>query len=643
MFQFFRRRDTAVRVFLGGLLVLICVMLVVTLIPGLTGSSPSGESVLAKVDGESITSVELARQLQQWARSQRLPPSLIPVYAPQVLAQMVRERLTLQEAQRLGLSVSGQELANELRGNQQIFPGGQYVGEDQYRALVESRFGLSVPQFEEKMKEALLLHKLRRLVTAGASVSDQDIASEFHRRNDKMRVAFAALKATDLKSGISVSDAEIADFLNKNRSRYQIPERRQFKLVFINTAKLKETVPVTEQDLQRYYNDNKDRFRVEDRVKVSHTLFKTAGKAAEEIEATRKKAEEVLKRARAGEDFAKLAKENSDDAQTTAKGGDLGWIVRGQTVSEFEQAAFSLPVGTISDLIKTVYGFHILKIEAREKARLRTLQEVAAEITPQARAEKASRLTDELANKAETAMKRNPDSIPAVAAALNLPVLETGLIKRGDPLPEAGAEPAADDNLFTPNLKPGRMTSLLAVANGLLIASPVQISDAHPAELSEVRDRVENDLRNEKAAATAATRIRELAELARKGGDLKKAAGAVKISVKESESFSRDGNIKDLGAASSLGERAFSMNPGEIGGPVDVTDGQAVFQVLDKQPAAEEELTKSRDGLRKELIEQKQNLLYQVFGEALKERASRQGRLRIDQAALDRLTNSYER
>jgi parvulin-like peptidyl-prolyl isomerase len=134
-----------------------------------------------------------------------------------------------------------------------------------------------------------------------------------------------------------------------------------------------------------------------------------------------------------------------------------------------------------------------------------------------------------------------------------------------------------------------------------------------------------------------------LADLARKGGDLKKAAAAVKISVKESEAFNRDANIKDLGAASSLGDGAFSMNPGEIGGPADVTDGQAVFRVLDKQPASEEDLTKSRDGLRKELTEQKQNLLYQVFAEALKERATRQGRLRIDQAALDRLISSYER
>jgi peptidyl-prolyl cis-trans isomerase D len=643
MFQFFRRKDTAVRVFLGGLLVLICVMLVVTLIPGLTGSSPSGESVLARVEDESITSVELARRLQLLTRNQRVPPNLLPLYAPQVLEQIVGDRLTLKEARRLGLSVSGQEVAYELRQNPQIFPGGQYVGEEQYRSLVESRFGMSVPQFEERVEEALLLDKLRHVVTAGASVSDQDVAREFHRRNDKMRVEFAVLKAADLKSGISVSAAEITDFLNKNRSRYQIPERRQFKLVFINTAKLKETVPVAEQDLQRYYNDNKDRFRVEDRVKVSHILFKTTGKTGEEIDAIRKKAEEVLKRARAGEDFAKLAKENSDDAQTTAKGGDLGWLVRGQTVPEFEQAAFSLSVGTISEVIKTVYGFHILKVEAREKAHLRALQEVAPEITPQVRAEKASRLTDELAQKAETVMKKNPDNIQAVAAALNLPILESGLVKRGDPLPEAGAEPGADDNLFAPNLKPGQMTSLVTVAKGMLIASLVQVSAAHPAELSEVRDQVENDLRNEKAAATVAARISELADLARKGGDLKKAAAAMKISAKESEPFNRDGNIKDLGAAASLGDNAFSMKAGEIGGPVNVTDGQTVFQVLDKQPASEEDLAKARDGLRRELSEQKQSLLYQVFTEALKERATKQGRLRIDQAALDRLISSYER
>jgi peptidyl-prolyl cis-trans isomerase D len=406
---------------------------------------------------------------------------------------------------------------------------------------------------------------------------------------------------------------------------------------------LKESVTVSDQELQRFYNDNKDRFRVEDRVKASHILFKTTGKTPEEIEAVRKKAEDVLKRVRASEDFAKLAKEYSDDAQTTAKGGDLGWIVRGQTVPEFEKAAFSLPIGSISDLIKTVYGFHILKIEGRERARLRSLQEVAAEITPQVKAEKATRSAEDLANRAESSVKKSPNNLPAVAAQLSAPVLETDLMKRGDPLPQVGPAPAADENLFAANLKPGQLTPVITVPNGFTIAALVQVSPAHAAELAEVRAQVENDLKNEKAAEIAASRMKELAELARKDGDLKKAATALKMPVKESEPFASDGSIKDLGSASALGNNPLAMKTGDLGGPATINDGAVVFQVTEKLPASTEELAKSREAIRKDLADQKRNASFEVFADSLKTRMEQQGKLKIDRAALDRLTSSYER
>lgn len=213
MFQFFRRKDTAVRVFLGGLLVLVCVMMVVTLIPGLTGSGPSNEMVVAKVGGESITSAELARQIGLLTRNNRLPSSMIPVYAPQILNQLVTEKVMLLEAGRMGLSVSTQELAGELRRNAQFFPGGQYIGEDQYRSFVESRFGMSVPEFEDRMRESMLMEKLRRMVTAGAAVTDQDVAREFHRRNDKIRIEFAVLKTADVKNTLQLFRGRTRRFL----------------------------------------------------------------------------------------------------------------------------------------------------------------------------------------------------------------------------------------------------------------------------------------------------------------------------------------------------------------------------------------------------------------------------------------------
>lgn len=643
MFQFFRRKDKLVRVFLGGLLVMVCVMLVVTLIPGLTGTgSTPDELVLAKVGGEEITSTAVSRQLQLMSRGSRLPASLLPLYAPQIVNQMVMEKAVLLEARRLGLSVSEEELAGQLRSNPTFFQNGQFIGKEQYQNFVETRFGMSIPQFEAKFRESLVADKLRRLVTAGVSISDEEVKREFHRRNDKIKIEYALLKTGDVKASLQLTDAEIAGFFQKNKGRYTMPERRKFKLIFIDTARLKESVPVSDDDVRRYYNQNRDRFRVEDRAKVRHILFKTVGKSAEETEAVRKKAEEVLKRLRAAEDFAKLAKENSEDAATTPKGGDLGWIVRGQTVPEFEKAAFSQQPGAISDVVKTVYGFHILKVEERERAHQQSLDEVRIQIVPQVKQEKAQREAEELSHKAENALKKNPGNIQAVAGQLGLQVIDTDLLKRGDGLPQAGTSQAVEDALFAASLKANELTQPAPVAGGLVVAQLAQISPAHPAELNEVRAQVVTDLSNEKAGQVAVSRMKELAEQARGQGDLKKPAAAQKLTVATSEPITRDGSIKDLGAAGSLGEAAFSMNPGDIGGPVAATDGQVVFRVLERLPASEQEFAQARGSIQRQLLDSKRGAYFQLFAESLKERLEKDGTLKVNLAAIQRLSSSLQ-
>lgn len=645
MFQFFRRKDTAVRIFLGAILVMVCIMLVVTLIPGLTGSAPSDELVLATVRGEPITSSEVTRKISQLTRNRGVPPGMLAFYVPQILDQIVMDKVVLQEAERMGLTVSPEELATHLTLNPELFADGKFIGRERYQGLIESQFGMSVPQFEEYYRSFLLQEKLRRVVTAAITVKEEEVEREFHRRNDKLRIEYVLLKTSDLKGALQLSEAEVADYFKKNSARYEVPERRQFKLVFVETAKLKDTVPVSDKDLQRFYNENKDHFRVQDRARVSHILLKIMGKSPQETEAVRKKAQDLLERVRKGEDFAQLAKQNSDDAATTPKGGELGWIVRGQTVPQFEQAAFSLQPGSLSDVIQTQYGFHILKVHERQRAHLQTLEEVRDQILPQLRQELAQRAAEELARKAENALKKNPGNLQAVAAQFGLPVIETGLLKRGDPLPQAGSSPSLAEALFARDLTPNAMTPVVQAPTGMVIATLVQISPAHPAQLSEVREQLENELRTEKAGQLAISRMKELAEQARKAGDLKKVAAAQKLTLKTSEPFTRDGAIPDLGAASAantLGEATFSMNVGEIGGPAVAVDGQVIFRILERQKAPTEDLARNKLALRRELADRKRSLTYELFADQLKARLEREGKLKVDKAAMDRLTASYQ-
>ena len=629
MFQFFRRRDTWVRVFLAALLLLVCIMLVVTLIPGI-GSETFDEAVVATIGSEKVTGTDLLRQLQQVTRGNRMPPDLLPLYAPQILERLVTEKAIQQEARRLGLTVSTEELLGQARLNPQLFPDGKFVGRD----VVETQYGMSLELFQERLRDYLLELKLRRVVTAGVTVSDQEVAREFHRRNDKLRIEYALLKTADVRSTLRVTGAEVAEFFEKNLSRYQVPERRQFRLLHLQTARVKDTVSASEQELLRYYRQNRDRYRVEDRVQVSHILLKTVGKEPDEIEAVHKRAEQILDRLRKKEDFAKLARQYSDDAATTPKGGDLGWIVRGQTVPEFEEEAFSLEPGALSGVIKTQYGFHIVKVQERQRAHQQTFEQVRDQILPLITQEKAARAAEDRVQKTQRDLRENPGSFQAVAEQLGVPVLETDLLERGKPVPNIGVSPALEDALFSATLQPNEITPVVPVRDGFVVGSLVRINPAHPAELTEVRDQVEKDLRLEQAGQQVVSRMRDLAERARKLKNLKSAAASRKLAVKTSEAFTRQDSVPDVGAAADLWEAASSLSVGEIGGPVAVPDGQVVFGLLERQPAPAEELASSSDALRRELLEAKRNLAYQLFADHLKARLEAEGKLRVDEAAM---------
>ena len=639
MFQFFRRRDKWVRVFLALLLLLVCVMLVVTLIPGIDGGSASSdELIVATIGDEKITGTELRRRLQQVAGGNRLPPDLLPLYAPRILQQLVTEKAILQEARRLGLSASTQEFVDQARLDPQLFTDGKFIGREQYRSLVEARSGMTVPQYEQQVRDRLLMEKLYRVVTAAVAVSDQEVTREFHRRNDKVRIEYSVLKTEDVRSTLQVSEAEAAEFFQKNSSRYQVPERRQFRLLYLQTARVSGTVSVSEQELRRYYKQNLDRYRVQERVRASHILLKTVGKQPDEIDAVSQQAEQILGRLRKEEDFAELARQYSDDAASTPNGGDLGWIVRGQTVPEFEKAAFSLEPGTLSDVIKTQYGFHIVKVREHERAHQQTLEQVRNQILPLITQEKARHAAEDRVQKAQKDLRKNPGTFQAVAKQLRVPVLETDLLKRGEPLPNIGASPALEDALFSATLEENEVTSVVPVPDGFVVGFLARIDPAHPAELAEVRSQVENDVRLKLATQHVLSQMKDLAERARELKNLKRAAASSKLAVKTSEVFTRQDSVPDLGVPGGLWKAAASLSVGEIGGPLAVADGQVVFRLLEQQPAPAEELLRNSDTVRRELLKAKRNLAYELFAEHLQARLEAEGKLLVDEAAIERLT-----
>ena len=621
---------------LGVIVGLLGVGMLLYLIPGQGTESVSAADVVATVDNQSITVTDIRAQLARIQRASAIPAALEPLYAQQVLNELVFQRELAVEAKQLGITVSDQERADRIR---QLIPtafvGGTFVGNDQYAAQVEATSGMGVAEFEDLIGQGLLQEKFRELITDGMSVSPAEVEQEFRRRNDKIKINYVAIKPDDLQAKIEASDADLSAYFQKNKAKYNVPERRVVQYAFLDLEQLRLHANIPQDQIRSYYEQHLDRYKMPDRAHVAHILFKTVGKTDSEAEEIRKKSEDVLKKAKSGANFGDLAKQYSDDS-TKEVGGDLDWIVRGQTVPEFEQAAFSLPIGSISDLVKTQYGFHIIKVIDRQAARTQTLDDVFPQILGTLQEDQAQRQAEDLSGQISAEIRRSGRvSIDDLAKKFNLKFGQTPPLEANKPILEVGNSPELTETIF--RLRPGDDSAAIRTDKGYVVISVKEDQPAHPATLAEVRDRVLADYRREKAADLAKSRAEELAQRAKSGEDLAKAAKPLGLEAKTSDLFSRTGSISDLGGAAQLGP-AFSLAAGQTSDAVPLGADWAVYRVLERQPANPADLAKQRQDIQQQLLDARHTMAFEAFRTALDNRTRQAGKLRLNVENLKRIT-----
>ena len=621
---------------LGVVVGLLGVGMLLYLVPGQGTDSVSAADVVATVAGQSVTVTDIRAQLARIERTGAIPAALEPLYAQQVLNELVFQKELALEAKQLGITVTDQERADRIR---QIMPtafvGGTFVGGDQYAALVQATSGMGVPEFEDLIGQGLLEEKFRELVTDGMTVTPAEVEQEFRRRNDKIKITYAVIKPADLQAKIEASDADLSAYFEKNKAKYNVPERRVVQYAFLDLEQLRLHANISQDQVRAYYNEHIDRYKLPDRAHVAHILFKTVGKTDAEAEEVRKKAEDVLKKAKSGANFGDLAKQNSEDT-TKDKGGDLDWIVRGQTVPEFEQAAFSLPIGSVSDLVKTQYGFHIVKVMDRQMARTQTVDEVYPQILLALQEDQAQRAAQDTSDQIAAEIRRSGRvSIDDLAKKYNLKFGQTMPLEANQPILEVGNSPELTETIF--RLRPGDDSAPIHTDKGYVVISVKEDQPAHPATLAEVRDRVLADYRSEKAAELAKSRAEELAKRSKSGEELAKAAKALGLEAKTSDLFSRSGSVNDLGGAAQLGP-AFGMAPGQTSDAVSLGANWAVYRVLEKQPANPADLAKQQQEVQQQLLDARRTMAFEAFRTALDTRMRQEGKLKLNAENLKRIT-----
>jgi peptidyl-prolyl cis-trans isomerase D len=550
---------------------------------------------------------------------------------------LIEEKMLVLEADRMGLRVSDEEHADLLKKLvPTAFTGDTFIGMDRYTAEVQSRFQVTVPEFETEVKDALLQQKFQQLVTDGITASDDEVREEFRRENEKIKLDYVLIKPEDLLSKVEISDAELSAYFDKNKAKYVVPERRTVDYALLTLAQLRQRADVTEDEEKIYYQNNINQYKLEDRAHVAHILFKTVGMTDAEAAEVKKKAEDVLNKAKHGGNFGDLAKQYSEDS-TKDKGGDLGWIVRGQTVPEFENAAFSLPKGSISDLVKTQYGFHIIQVIDRETARTQTFDEVKASILNQLQQDKAEQLGENLSTQIADEIRRGGRvPIADLAKKFNMTTGEAKLVEANQPLPELGNAPGLMDTIF--HQRVGDVSAPIHTDVGYVVLSVKDIQPTHPATFAEVHDRVASDYRHEKAVDLAKSRAEDLAKRAKSGESFAAAAKALGLEVKTSEPISRTGSIPDVGSAKQFAT-AFTLPVGQIGALVPVGQNWTIYRVAQHDPVNQDDFEKQKSKIEEQVLQRKRQAAYDLFRTALKARLQQEGVLQFNADNLKRLIN----
>jgi len=633
-------RNRWIKISMTVILVLICVSMVITLIPGLFGGPAIGSNPdsVAVVGGQEITAVEVEQQVNQMSQSQTIPEMMRGLYTREILDQLVFQRALQYEAQRLSLQVTPEE---ERARIQQILPmdfsNGVWL-KDKYQTDVQTYTRMSVSQFEDAVRQGMLEQKIQHLVTDGITVTQPEIEQEFRRRNEKVTIQYALIKPPEIASTIHPSDDELSAYFKKNMGKYQVPEKRSAQYALLDLAKLRADTKISDDALRSYYNEHIDDYKVPNSVHVEHILFKTVGKTDAEIAEIRKKAEDVLKQAKHGANFEDLAKKYSEDDATKEKGGDLGSIVEGQTVPEFEKVAFSLPKGSISDLVKTQYGFHIIKVLDRQTAHTKSIEEVRDSILPILLDQEGTDRSNQISDRMAAAVRQSSrQPIAQVAAKFNLEVGDTPPVSNTDPVGALGSSPDLSRTLF--QLRVGELSAPLRIDKGYVILTPKEILPAHQATLAEVHDRVLADYQQDKSLDLARAKANDLAKRAQTDEPLDKTAKALGLEAKDSEPFSRTGSIPDIGSASQL-EAAFGMNVGQVAGPKEVGGNWIVYRVVAHEAANPADLAKQQQEIKAQLLQNKRQAAFEAFRKALEDRLRNEGKLTINTEALQRLTHS---
>jgi peptidyl-prolyl cis-trans isomerase D len=601
-------------------LALVVLAFIIFYIPAFLGKDGSGAGaggdVVASVDGREISIADFQRayqaqiQMYRSAYGGNISEQMLKQLGidQQILQQMVDEEASLAEAKRQGITVTDAELEQRILAIPAFQENGQFIGQARYAALLRmQRPPMTIDQFEQSMRRSLTIDKLRSALTQWISVSDKDVEQEFLRRNDKVKLEMVTFGVDKFRPEVKVADGELAPYFETHKEQYRVGERRKIRYVLVDVDALRASSKPTSSQVQRAYNDGIELYSTPEQVRASHILLKTAGKKENEVKA---KAEQILKELKAGADFAALAKKYSEDEASAKLGGDVDFFSKGKMDPAFEDAAFKLNPGELSDVVKSQYGFHIIKVTDKKPASTRTLDEVRPQIEDQLSWERANAKAADLAAKMEKDITK-PSDLDKVAAANGLKVEESGFFTREEPILGLGPSPQAAAEAFT--LKTGQVSAATRVSRGFAFFTVTGIQAPRLPTLDEAKDRVREDLTKQKAKDMALQKATATAATLKGAADWAKAAKAAGVEVKTTELLPRESPLPEVGVSQQVDAAAFALPQGGVSDPIVADNAVVVVKVVERKQPTPAELAAGRGQLREETLNDRRGRFFSAY------------------------------
>ena len=627
MIRFLQRDNRLVKAFFIVVIAAASLGMVVYLIPGLTGMGAAATDTYAVIyphwysrllsSGATVSQQRVEKMARAQLQQQRYPdnPMILGLFEQRIGNQLIQQQILLEEAGRLGIHANADDVRQYLQtgqAGQVLFPGGKFIGEDQYANLIATRFNMTVPEFEDDVKNDIVIRRLQAYITGGVTVGDQEVRDDYRKGNIKIKFDYAVISADDIRKGINPSDGDLESFFNKNKARYAtaVPEQRKITYFAFTPNDLPGGIPQpTQQEIKAYFDAHKADYQTPDQARSRHILIKVAPNADAKTDAAAKaKAEDLLKQLKAGANFADLAKKNSDDPGSKDSGGELPFAQHGTMVPEFDKAIFGQKIGDI-EIVKSQFGYHIVQVEERKEAHAQDISEVLPTIQATLLRQKAAASEEGYANALTAEAAKN--GLEKTAAAHHLEVVTTPPVAKGGVISALPDGSQIVTKAF--DSKQGDAPQSAQTGEGYAVFQVTGIEPAHAPTFADWKTHVLDDYRNEQAPLLLAAKVKELDDKAKASGDLAKAAKELGATVKTSDLVGPDGQVPDLGQVQQVAPQLLDLAVGAISGPISAERNGVVAKIVDKQEPTPDEMAKNFDQTKDQMLEQKRSEAFNVF------------------------------